>query len=158
MDDLASLIQQVNEHIAKLGCSSIIKEIRTPAEDAQLDKELKFPDIRPQDFDVTIVAWLIRLQMWGTVSITHTQEEKGIKNQSVSSDRFDRMLGDTLNLKVAGKWDVELQAVDRVKFVRHYIGANAKEYQEYFIVKIDLRKDILSKLKKSDPFGWIGVK
>lgn len=152
------LIKSISEYIAKMDRSVRLDEILTPEEDARITKELMYPTIRPQNFDVTVGAWLERLKMWGTASITHTKTEKGIKNKAVTPDQLCSIFGDQVEIQLYGKWDIELQAVDRVKFVRHYFGADAKEYQEYFIIKVDLRKDILDKLKKSDPLGWMRIK
>jgi len=131
-----------------------LQEKMTPEEKERMRAELTSPDMRPQPFDVSLDGWLLRIELWGKVSYMHIDPENRIKDKVSKNQFMDRMSDQNL-LKMFGIWHIEELAINKIKIYRKYVGMDAKEYTEEFIVSIDLRDELKPALKAGGIVGWL---
>lgn len=113
----------------------------------RFEDEMANPDMRPNAFDNTFEAWLIRIGLWGKVEVVHSDPESRGKRK-VGEREFLRRISDVELANIFGKWEIEKTAVNKIEFIRSYDGLNGKRLQEKFVVSIKLKPE----LKKS--LGW----
>lgn len=131
-----------------------LDEVLTPEQNAQLSRELVTADIRPCTFDVTLEAWLKRLDLWGKLKITHKDPERR-QTTTVTRDRMIKHI-DNQNLnRLFGKWVTEVLAANKVSLFREYIGNTGKTYKEEFVIEIDVHPDLKKHgAKWYSPVNW----
>ena len=128
----------------------------SPEENAEIQRRLAHPDMRPQQFDGTLEAWLMRIALWGNITIKHNHPEERIVWKEVTGDQFlDRLnVSDT---DTFGIWSQEQKAVNKMVFYRKYTQYNGKNYKEEFSIEIKLKSSLQQALdgaKKRGIFGW----
>jgi len=131
-----------------------LQEKMTPEEKESMRHELTTPDMRPQPFDVSLDGWLDRIELWGKVSYMHIDPENKVKDK-VSRNQFMGRMADQNLLKMFGTWHIEELNINKIKIYRKYVGMDAKDYTEEFIVSIDLRDELKPALKAGGIVGWL---
>jgi len=102
----------------------------------------------PYEEERTVEAWLLRISLWGKITITWKNPEDGI-NKTISTDKFvDHIDNQRLN-KLYGKWTIEEAKINRIRFFRKFWSIYDKEVTEELIVDIDLRPDLKEKLRRA---------
>jgi hypothetical protein len=119
--------------------------------------KLAYPSMMPQDFDGNIEAWLLRIALWGDISIKHNHPEEKLKGVNISTVDFLNIMDDDENKNKFGLWNLEQLAVNKVLFYRKYVSYDGKNYKEEFIVEVKLKSSLqqsLDNAKKKGIFGW----
>lgn len=116
----------------------------------QLAKELGTPDMRPQAFDQSWVAWLKRIELWGKVNIKHNDPENKVKNKKMTQTQMIDHIADPEMIRIFGTFHVKEYKINKIGLIRKYIGTDGKKYKEEFIVEVDLRPELRKALKG----GW----
>jgi len=152
---LKSLINKITEDIfntdifreyskkydtSKINISSEEKE--------RIDSILNIPDAKPYDVDVTLSNWLLRISLWGRITITHKNPEKRI-NRRISTSEFLDYVDNKNKNGIYGLWHIQHDEIDRVVFWRTFDDIYGKEIKEELIVDIDLRSDLKQILRKA---------
>jgi len=119
----------------------------TDEEKAETDEYLAYPCALPFNDDGTLEAWLLRISLWGRISIRWINPEEGI-DKSITNDEFLDEVDDQKRNKAYGKWNVEELDVNKIEFNRKFWSIEGKEIVEKLIVLIDLRSDLKKKLKQ----------
>lgn len=144
MDDILKNVFEMAEAIAN---GDELCEALSQTEFKKIGDELSTPDVRPCVFDKTFQAWLYRIGLWGKVKITHNDPEFKIKGEEVTQDAFIKKVMNPDLLKVFGQWDLEQPAFDTVILFREYKGLGGKKYREEFVVKVDIKPELMRKKK-----------
>ncbi len=119
------------------------------AERDKIAKILALPDMTPYDVDGTLEAWLLRISLWGQISIKHNNPDVSIKDKSISNADFLNYIADQERNASFGIWAIETPALDCVKFTRSFDSIYGNDVTEELIVSVDLRPDIKQALKSA---------
>lgn len=111
----------------------------------RVNAQLAHPDPRPCEFDKTFEAWLMRLSLWGTLTITHIDPEFQQK-EVLNQEKFLYLLTDESLLEAFGAWHIELVEVNVVRFWRNITGLDGRNYTEACVVEIDLKPELRRQL------------
>jgi hypothetical protein len=142
---LNNLIQEIKE--------TVIKEYSRE----ELKDMLAYPDMRPQDFDHSLEAWLYRISLWGNIVIKHNNPENGIQGKEVSQAFFLDVMANEEDNQVFGLWSIDQKTANRLVFYRKYLAYNGKNYTEEFDVEVKLKDSLqkaLDSTKRKKIFGW----
>lgn len=142
---LNNLIQGVKE--------TVIKEYTTD----ELKDMLAHPDMRPQDFDHSLEAWLYRISLWGSITIKHNDPENGIQNKEASQSEFLDTMANEEDNNVFGLWSIDQKTVNRLVFYRKYLAYDGKNYKEEFDIEVKLKDSLqqaLTGAKRKGIFSW----
>ena len=132
----------------------------SPEEDAAIQRSLAYPDLRPQPFDGTYRAWLIRVSVWGEFSIKHTDlgPDREFRDKVVGHQVFlDRIEGADEEAGKLSSWKAELPKVNKVVLSRDYVSWDGKKYKESFTIEVKLKSSLQNALdasRKKGLFGW----
>lgn len=132
-------------------------KVETDAERELINKKLSYPDMRPCDFDGSLEAWLLRISLWGDVTITRNHPEDRIKGKVVGPNAFLDRVGDYELTAERGFWSMEQLAVDKIAFSRKYLAYDGKQYKEEFIVEIKLKSDLQKAVDGATKKGFFGL-
>lgn len=113
----------------------------------RIEKILAIPDMMPHDVDGTLEAWLLRISIWGEISITHTNPESGIRNKVITRERFLSYIGDQTRNENYGVWAAAEDGLNVVRFQRSFDSISGGMVTEELVVSVDLRPDIKQVLK-----------
>jgi len=115
---------------------------------------LSTPDATPQDFDGTLEAWLLRISIWGRISIKKKDPEDRV-NRTITRSEFLHYADNQSRNAQRGLWEVEEVEINKIRFYRTFWSFLGKNVTEEMIVTIDLRPDLKSALKKMRrTLGW----
>lgn len=123
-------------------------ESLTDDEKREIKAKLSIPDAKPADFDGTLEAWLIRIGLWGKITITRKDPESKSKKEISKNEFLDYISNYEINL-IRGKWEVVEEKINVIKFTRDFWTINGKNESEELKVEIDLRDDLKMLLKKA---------
>ena len=118
-----------------------------PQEEERLAKLLSTPDARPYDFDGTLEAWLLRIALWGRITIRRKDPEDAI-NKTLSTNEFLDYVDDKVVNEERGLWVVEEVEINKIRFYRKFWSHSIGDVTEEIVVNIDLRSDLKTALKK----------
>jgi len=125
----------------------LLIEALTEDEKSRIKQLMSVPDARPADFDGTLEAWLVRIGLWGKITIRKKDPENRI-NKEIDKDEFlNYITKDELNL-IRGKWTVKEEKVNVIKFEREFWTINGRNEKEELIVEINLRDDLKRLLRR----------
>jgi hypothetical protein len=113
--------------------------------DDELD-ELAVPEVMPCMFDVTVEAWIMRLEFWGKLIISWKDPDRWMKQKITKSKLLELLTDDTM-LNIFGRWQAEKLTVKSVKLYRRYIGLDGKKKHEEIVIDIDLDDDLKRSMK-----------
>jgi hypothetical protein len=119
-----------------------LEEALSAGEIKQMRNELATPEICPMDFDVTILGWLERIQLWGKITYYHKDPENFRGKRKVSKSQFVSRVGDESLYKQMGKWSIKKNKLTSCTLRRDYVGPTGRHYVEEFMVSIKLRKEL----------------
>lgn len=126
----------------------------SPQERDDIAQLLATPDAKPQDFDGTLEAWLLRISIWGKFTITRKDPEDKV-NRTLSRQEFLAYMDNQSRNAQRGLWNVEEKELNIIRFHRTFWSLLGKNVTEEMIVTIDLRPDLKSALKKMRrKIGW----
>ena len=118
---------------------------------ARIDALLARPSAVPYDDEGTYECWLLRISLWGKITITHKNPEDRT-NRKLSNSQFIDYISNTEYNAMYGTWTVEEDGINRVRFHRTFFGIGGKNVTEEIIVDINLRSDLkkaINKVRKS---------
>jgi len=124
------------------GIDSSLAEALSAEEMERMRDQLATPNICPMDFDVTILGWLERIQLWGKITYYHKDPENFRGKKKVSKNQFVARVGDESLHKQMGKWSIKKNKLTRCTLRRDYLGPDGRHYVEEFIVDVKLRKEL----------------
>ena len=128
--------------------SNNVPEDQASEEEKRLtDLKLSYPDLRPQDFDGSLEAWLVRVSIWGTIKITHKNPEDNI-NKPMSEDHFLAYIDNQDRNAVYGVFQVDTPKINQITYSRKFWAITGKEVTEEIIVDVDLKPNLKNALKK----------
>jgi len=133
-----------------------VSELTQPERD-DVERRLAHPDMRPGNFDGTLEAWLVRIGIWGKISITLNDPENGIKNKTITNDQFLDIVDDKEDNRVFGLWEIKKKEVNYLVFYRKYVAYNGRTYTKEMHIKVKLKSNLqkaLDNAKKKSIFGW----
>lgn len=113
----------------------------------ELRKNLSSSDIRPGAFDVTIPAWLFRINQWGKVKIEYVDPIMMNRKREIGEEEFVKIMMDPEGLEAFGQWNTEVLDVNKLVIFRDFTGLDGKKQKEKFFVTIDLRDELKQALK-----------
>ena len=122
-----------------------------------IKRMLAHPDIRPCDFDLNLERWLLRLTVWGTVTIKENNPGNEVKDKIVSQDKFLDVISNTEDNKLFGLWNIDQNAVNKLTFHRKEMTVSGKNYRREFVVEIKLKDSLQGALNNAQSkgiFGW----
>jgi len=126
----------------------------SPQEMERIGKLLATPSALPRDFDRTMEAWLLRISIWGKLSIRRKDPEEKV-NRTMRNMELVSYLGDTTRNSLRGRWDAEELDLNKIRFFRAFWSVRGKKVTEEIIVTIDLRPDLKKAIKKMrSKLGW----
>jgi len=109
---------------------------------------LATPTALPQDFDGTLEAWLLRISIWGRISIKRTDPEEKVRNRTMQNREFLHYVDNQPRNNIRGTWDVEELDINKIRFHRTFWSLLGKNVTEEIIVTINLRTDLKRAIKK----------
>jgi len=126
----------------------------SPQEKERLTKLLATPCALPYDFDGTMEAWLLRISIWGKLSIKRKDPEERV-NRAMQNREFLIYLDNQDRNSVRGLWDAEELDINKIRFHRTFWSVLGKNVTEEIIVTIDLRPDLKKAISKMrSKLGW----
>ena len=126
----------------------------SPQEREEIASLLSTPSALPHDFDGTLEAWLLRISIWGRISITRKDPEDNV-NRTVSKSEFLAYVDNQSRNAQRGLWKTEEVELNKIRFFRTFWSLIGKNVTEELVVKIDLRPDLKIALKKMRrKLGW----
>lgn len=95
----------------------------------------------------TLEAWLYRISRWGSIKITRKDPEDKI-NKEITRDEFLDYVDNQIRNNYRGRWDVNQEDVNIIKFSRRFWSILGKEIIEEMVVTVNLRPEIKKIFKK----------
>ena len=124
------------------------------SEKERISKLLATPSALPRDFDGSMEAWLLRISIWGRISVKRKDPEDKV-NRSMSNRELLAYLGNEGRNSTRGRWDAEELDINKIRFFRDFWAIQGKNVTEEIIVTIDLRQDLKTAIKKMrSKLGW----
>jgi len=120
-------------------------------EKEKVDALLAEPCALPYEQDGTLEAWLLRISLWGEISINWKNPENNT-NKKITTDEFLEYIDNQEWNKMYGKWKLEEVKINKIRFYRKFWGIEGKNIVEEIIVNIKLRPDLQKKLKQIGRF------
>jgi len=119
-----------------------LEEALAPGEIKHMRDQLATPEICPMDFDVTILGWLARIELWGKLTYYHKDPENFRGKKKITKRQFvDRISDESLN-RMVGKWTIKKNNPTKCTLRRDYIGTTGRHFIEEFVVDVKLRKEL----------------
>jgi hypothetical protein len=103
--------------------------------------ELAAGDITPSTFDVTIPAWIERIQLWGKVVVKHSDPSYHWGKRKVSIPMFIKTLNNQELNKFFGNWRFEKTGFTTIEFIRDYVDSKSVNRTEKFLISVKLKKE-----------------
>lgn len=123
-------------------------------EKEEIAELLATPTALPQDFDGTLEAWLLRISIWGRISIKRKDPEDRV-DRTLQNMEFLYYVDNQSRNAQRGVWDVEELDINRIRFHRTFWSLLGKNVTEEIMVTIDLRPDLKQAIRKMRRnLGW----
>ena len=114
--------------------------------DEQFRKNYLSNNMMPKAFDVSMEGWLMRIEYWGTKTVTHHNPVTGMK-EAISDREFLDMFGNASNRNKYGDWKIEHLDLSKITFFRDAVDSQGNKKVEKLVVSIKLRPELQKTIK-----------